>query len=124
LNTSSTTLQTNTTDLIKDIRQNIGNITSSTSQINQVTFENIKNKSERLTQQYTVLKAETEKLKTNINENRQRYNTGFNSTKQKVLTGIQQRLTAIVGTLAQPPNDPDGARLIQEIDGLLASVDG
>ena len=63
-------------------------------------------------------------MKTKINENGQRYYTGFEATKQKVLAGIQQRLTAIVGTLTQPPTDPDGARLIQEIDTLLASVEG
>ena len=68
------------------------------------------------------MKAETEQLKQKIDEKKKQYDTRFEATKTTVLAGIQQRLTAIVGTLAQPPNDPDGARLIREIDDLLASV--
>jgi hypothetical protein len=118
----STTLQTDTTYLINEIKQDIGNITPSTTQLDKGTFENIKNKSERLTQLYNEMKVATEQLKTDINEKRQQYNVGFEATKQTVLTGIQQRLTAIVDTLNQPPTDRDGAQLIVDIDRLLDSV--
>ena len=123
MNNISATLQTETTHLIKDIRQDIGNITSSTTPLNKGTFENIKNKSERLTQLYSELKAATEQLKNDIDKKKEQYNLGFDSTKQKVLAGIRQRLTAILSTLAKP-TDPDGERLIQEIDTLLDSVEG
>ena len=68
LNTSSARLQTETTYLINEIRKDIGNITPSTSQINKGTFENIKNKSERLTQLYNEMKEETKQLKQKIDE--------------------------------------------------------
>jgi len=122
LNDSSTSLQTETTILINEIRQDIGNITSSTTPLNKGTFDGIKNKSERLTQLYSELKAATEQLKNDIDKKKEQYNFGFDSTKQKVLAGIRQRLTAIVGTLARPPTDPVGAGLIEKIDTLLDSV--
>jgi len=124
LNTISATLQTETTDLINEIRQDIGNITQSTTQINQGTFENIKTKSERLTQQYNEIKEETKELKETLNKITENYTLKLEDTKIQVIDGIRQRLTAIIGTLNDPPTDPDGARLIRDINTLLASVDG
>ena len=69
------------------------------------------------------MKEETKQMKQKIDENGKQYNFGFDATKAKVLAGIQQRLTDIVGTLSEPPTDLDGARLIGKINRLLTYVD-
>jgi len=123
-NIKSMDLQTELNGYIQHIKTNIDNIKSHhMNDYNKEILKIIKTNSERLTGQYKEMEGATEELKKKITEHIKQYNTGFNTTKEKVLTGIRQTLDATLGTLAEPPSDNRGAGLIKEINTLLNSVD-
>jgi hypothetical protein len=115
-------MNTTLAPLIEGIKRNILSIDNKNSD-NTQNFTELKQKCEELANGYKKITETTTYMIPNINLKITEYSDLFETTKATVLAGIQQRLTAIVGTLSQPPTDPDGERLINEIDRLLASVD-
>lgn len=85
-------------------------------------FTELKKKCEELAKGYKTITKATNEMIGDINLRIAEYSQLFEVTKTTVLAGIQKRVSAIVGTLSEPPTDPDGAQLIQDIDGLLNSV--